>query len=58
MLPRTKLTLFHVNSEKNNIYESLRMVLRMYTLFDEDLGYFQGMNMVAGVVVSHVKDIS
>lgn len=47
-----------MNSEKNNIYESLRMVLRMYTLFDEDLGYFQGMNMVAGVVVSHVKDIS
>lgn len=29
----------------------------MYALDDEELGYVQGMNIVAAIIVSHVKEI-
>jgi hypothetical protein len=33
------------------------MVLRMLTVADPEVGYVQGMNLLAGVVVSHIKEV-
>lgn len=34
----------------------LREVLEVYSKYDEDIGYIQGMNMVVSVILYHVKD--
>ena len=54
---KTKITLYHTTSEKNNIYEMLRLVLRMLAFSDPDVGYVQGMNLYVAVVVSHMKEV-
>ena len=34
----------------------LRKVLVAYSIYDVDLGYVQGLNMIAGVLLYHIKN--
>ena len=34
----------------------LRDVLRAYSVYDIELGYVQGLNMIAGVLLYHIKN--
>ena len=44
--------------EKYNLVEILRQVLRLYAVYDPEVGYVQGMNMVAAPIVMHMKEIN
>jgi hypothetical protein len=52
-----KLTLYHATTEKNNLIEILRTVLKMLATSDPDVGYVQGMNLFIAVIVSHAKEV-
>ena len=56
MFPKTKITIYHAGSEKNSIFEALRTVLQLYSAFDKEVGYVQGINLIAGAIVIHMKD--
>lgn len=34
----------------------LRKVLLAYSIYDLEMGYVQGVNMIAGVLLYHIKD--
>ena len=34
----------------------LRSILLTYSIYDQEVGYVQGMNMLAGVLVYHIKN--
>ena len=38
--------------------DCLRDVLKLYAVFDEEVGYVQGMNLVCGAVVMHMKEVN
>lgn len=46
------------DTEKYNLVEILRQVLRLYAVYDPEVGYVQGMNMVAAPVVMHMKEVN
>lgn len=43
--------------EKYNLVDILRQVLKLYAIFDPEVGYVQGMNMVAAPIVMHMKEV-
>ena len=57
LVAKTKITLYHACSDKNNIFEMLKTVLKMVSKSDPDVGYVQGMNLYMAVVVSHIKEV-
>ena len=46
------------NSDKLNLIDCVREVLKIYSLFDDEVGYVQGMNLVCGVVAMHMKEVN
>lgn len=54
---KPKLTLYHSECERNNLMEMLRTVLKMLALWDPEVGYVQGINLFAAVIVTHFKDV-
>jgi hypothetical protein len=34
----------------------LRSILVVYSIYDYEMGYVQGMNMIAGVLLYHIKN--
>ena len=44
--------------EKYDHIETLRQVLRLYAIYDSEVGYVQGMNMVAAPIVMHMRDMT
>ncbi len=57
LLVRTKIAVSQLG-EKHNLVETLRGVLRMYAVSDPEVGYVQGMNLIAAAVVLHAKEVS
>lgn len=39
----------------NEFREKLRNILRIYSIYDIQTGYVQGMNMIAAVLLYHIK---
>jgi hypothetical protein len=44
--------------EKYNLIDIIRQVLRLYAVYDPEVGYVQGMNLVAAPIVMHMKEIN
>lgn len=57
MFPKTKLTVYHAATEKIGMLESLKSVLKLYAVYDESISYIQGINLIAAIIVTHVKDV-
>jgi hypothetical protein len=37
--------------------ETLKIVLKLYSIFDEEISYIQGINLVAVTIIIHMKEI-
>lgn len=57
-LTKTKINLVQSETERYNLLDTLRQVLRLYAGSDPQVGYVQGMNMVAAPIVLHMKEVA
>ncbi len=57
-LTKTKINVIQSEVEKYDLIETLRQVLRLYAVYDSEVGYVQGMNMVAAPIVIHMRDLA
>jgi len=46
------------STERYNLIENLRMVLRLYAVYDPAIGYVQGMNLMASAILLHMKEVN
>lgn len=57
-LTKTKINVIQSEVEKYDHIETLRQLLRLYAVYDSEVGYVQGMNMVAAPIVMHMRDMT
>jgi hypothetical protein len=55
VLTKTKIVVSQVGADKFNLIDNLRIILRLYAIFDPEVAYVQGMNLVCGAVALHMK---
>ena len=57
VLTHTKISVSQAGGtgDKFNLVECVRVVLKLYSIFDEEVGYVQGMNLVCAAVALHTK---
>ena len=59
-MTRTKIKVSQssTSTDKLNLLDCVREVLKLYSIFDDEVGYVQGMNLVCGVIAMHMKEVS
>jgi hypothetical protein len=58
VLTKTKIVVSQLGADKFNLIDNLRIVLRLYAIFDNEVEYVQGLNLVCGAVALHMKEIN
>lgn len=58
VITKTKLNISQNLNDKYNLIDNLKQVLRLYSVLDQEMGYVQGMNLIAGIIILHLKDIN
>ena len=54
----TKINLIQNEVDKYNLIDVLRNVLKLYAAYDQEVGYVQGMNLLAAPIVFHMKEVN